>query len=107
MSHELTSAQLRRREEIVTELNALQTAWDTCKQHLDALTTVVALPGVNVSRVFFTLGTQGSDSGNPLVALRKWSEHRLVQLEALEALTKEQKAHLGVSPATVTETLES
>lgn len=97
----MSAAQLKRREEVSTAVTALREQWPKCKEHLDEISKLVGIPGVDAARVFFVLATQNNNLDDPSGAIENWANHRLVQVEALEALTREQQAALQVSEESV------
>lgn len=106
MSNSKSAAQIKRREEIATAVAALREKWPACKESLDEITKLVAIEGVDAARVFFALTTQNNDLDDPTACIERWANHRLVQVEALEALSNEQQEALEVSEESVAEMAE-
>lgn len=98
-----TEQQQTRRERIAAIVANLETLWPAYKNYLDDLSETIGIPGADAARIFFVLGAQTNNLDAPYKALEHWAEHRLTQVEGLEALTDEQKDALGVSADTVTE----
>jgi hypothetical protein len=100
MPNEIAVAQLARREELKKEIATLFKAWPALKASLDNITELLALPGVNATRTFFVLASNGN-SDSPVEPIERWAAYRLSQLEAIEVLSQQQQALLNVSKQTI------
>lgn len=86
-----------RRKKIATIVDDIGLAWNPVREQLDELSSLLEMGETDAARVFFVLGTQHGPNNDPVEAITRWTAHRLVQLEALEALNTEQKDALDIS----------
>lgn len=104
---DLKQDQINRRFMIEEQLEWLNKHWEKCNKTLENIGTVLGADASGIItkplKAFFTLGSVHGNTNDPVAALARWTQHRLVQLEGLEALSTDQKKALGLDPANLPE----